>query len=274
MVAKLFFQLLLFFYFPFICSAQSPGVDYKLVWADEFNQDGPPDTAVWRFERGFVRNHEDQWYQPQNAYCKNGKLIIEAKKEGFANPAFQAGSSDWRRKRKQVVYTSASLNTSGSRSWRYGRFVMRARIDTSKGLWPAFWTLGVKGHWPSDGEIDIMEYYSGVLLANIACGTKKPDVAKWSSVRKPVRSFPKNWSSHFHVWRMDWDEKQISLYVDDHLMNQVPLDSLVNPDGVNPFRQPHYILLNLAIGGDNGGDPSRTRFPKKYEIDYVRIFQK
>jgi beta-glucanase (GH16 family) len=66
------------------------------------------------------------------------------------------------------------------------------------------------------------------------------------------------------------------LYVDDQLLNKVSLDSLVNKDGsgFNPFKQPHYMLLNLAIGGDNGGDPSQTSFPKKFEIDYVRVYQK
>jgi beta-glucanase (GH16 family) len=42
----------------------------------------------------------------------------------------------------------------------------------------------------------------------------------------------------------------------------------------NPFKQPHYLLLNLAIGGNSGGDPSKTEFPSRYEIDYVRVYQK
>lgn len=249
--------------------------EYKLVWSDEFNKDGPPDTSVWNFEQGFVRNKEDQWYQSQNAYCKKGKLIIEAKKVNLPNPWFIAGSKNWKTKRKRIHYTSASMNTSGHKSWQYGRFVMRAKIDTASGLWPAFWTLGVKGRWPSNGEIDIMEYYRGFLLANVACGTDKPFVAKWFSKKKPVTSFKaKDWDKHFHIWRMDWDKKEIKLYVDNFLMNKVPLDSLVNPGGVNPFQQPHYILLNLAIGGNSGGDPSTTKFPRKYEIDYVRVYQK
>lgn len=273
--ARLFPCLVFLVYAPLAGRAQSSRKDgYKLVWSAEFNQNGRPDTATWNDEHGFVRNHEDQWYQPQNAYCKDGKLIIEAKKAHLPNPWYAAGSRDWRRKRKWITYTSASLNTSGHKSWQYGRFVMRAKIDTANGLWPAFWTLGVKGSWPSNGEIDIMEYYRGHLLANVARGTDRPHVAKWFSVRKPVASFGDGWSKRFHIWRMDWDEKQIKLYVDNFLMNEVPLDSLVNPDGVNPFRQPHYILVNLAIGGDNGGNPANTSFPSKYEIDYIRVYQK
>lgn len=75
---------------------------------------------------------------------------------------------------------------------------------------------------------------------------------------------------------MDWDEDAISLFVDDLLLNRVALKDLVNGDGsnFNPFLQPHYILLNLALGGDNGGDPSDTQFPRKFEIDYVRVYQR
>lgn len=73
--------------------------NYKLVWSDEFNNDGLPDTSNWQYERGFVRNEEDQWYQPENAFCKNGSLIIEARKEQKPNPGYIKGSSDWRKNR-------------------------------------------------------------------------------------------------------------------------------------------------------------------------------
>ena len=248
---------------------------YKLVWSDEFNKNEAPASSNWTYETGFVRNHELQWYQSQNATCQNGKLVIQAKRDAKANPAFVAGSNDWRKGRDSIHYTSACLATKGLHSWQYGRFVMRARIDISDGLWPAWWTLGVNRPWPADGEIDIMEYYRKKLLANIACLGKNRQ-AEWFSNRFNVDSLGgKKWASKFHTWRMDWTKDFIALYVDDHLLNKVPLDSLVNKDGsgFNPFQQPHYMLLNLAIGGDNGGDPSRTSFPKRFEIDYVRVYQ-
>jgi beta-glucanase (GH16 family) len=257
------------------CQQDTTG-GYKLVWADEFNKNGAPDAGNWKFESGFVRNNEDQWYQEQNATCRNGKLIIEAKRVRQPNPGYNANSTNWKQKRQFINYTSSSINTSGKHSFKYGRFIMRARISTDSGLWPAFWTLGVDKPWPSNGEIDIMEYYRHKLLANIACGTATPNKAKWYSNTKPIDSFKANWSKKFHTWRMDWDASSISLYVDDLLLNHVDLKDLVNQDGsnFNPFMQPHYILLNLAIGGDNGGDPSDTKFPKRYEIDYVRVYQK
>ncbi len=257
--------------------SQTNSEGYKLVWADEFNKDGKPDSLNWRYEKGFARNHEAQWYQGENAYCKDGLLIIEARKEHKANPVFEAGSKDWRKQREHIEYTSASINTSHLQSWQYGRFVMRGRIDISKGLWPAWWTLGTKGNWPANGEIDIMEYYRNMLLANIAC-LDTNGKAEWHSNRYKVDSLGgKQWASAFHIWRMDWDENNISLFVDDVLLNKVSLDKLVNKDnsGVNPFNQPHYMLLDLAMGGDNGGDiTSETPFPNKFEVDYVRVYQK
>jgi len=249
---------------------------YKLVWADEFNQKGLPDPKNWTFEKGFVRNNELQWYQPENAYCENGLLIIKAKLEQKSNLDFILDSKDWRKNRRNIDYTSACLITKGLQSWQYGRFEMRGKIDISAGLWPAFWTLGVEGAWPANGEIDIMEYYQQKLLANIASSGKngKP---KWFSQTKSITELGgKAWAKKFHIWRMDWDTNSISLYVDDLLLNRTLLADLDNDHqkGTHPFKQKHYILLDLAIGGMNGGEPENTKFPNQFEVDYVRVYQK
>ncbi|OHB61370.1 MAG: beta-glucanase [Planctomycetes bacterium RBG_13_50_24] len=204
-------------------------------------------------------------------------LIIEGRRQRKENPRYRADGRDWRQNREYAEYTSSSLTTRRLHSWKFGRFEMRGRIDTRPGLWPAFWTLGIEGPWPSNGEIDIMEYYRGVLLANAAWATEKRSVPKWDDIRKPITEFnDPNWSEKFHIWRMDWDADSIKLYVDDLLLNEVDLSKTINEDkeGKNPFHQPHYIILNLAIGGNSGGDPSNTKFPAKFEVDYVRIYQK
>ena len=249
---------------------------WRLVWADEFNKDGAPDPANWTYEHGLVRNDEAQWYQPQNASCKEGLLVIEARRERVRNPGFVAGSTEWPANQEFAEYTSSSLMTRGLHQWQYGRFELRAKIDTRSGMWPAWWTLGVDGEWPAGGEIDMLEYYRGMLLANVAWGSPQRWVATWDSVRTPVSSLGAGWADGFHVWRMDWDAETMRLYVDGELLNTTELKETINGDGSgkNPFRQPHYLLLNLAIGGQNGGDPSQTRFPARFEIDYVRVFQK
>lgn len=249
---------------------------YRLVWADEFNRDGRPDSSNWKYEKGFVRNHELQYYQPENAWCENGRLIIEARKEERANPAYVANSTDWRKSRANIAYTAACLLTKGQKSWLYGRFEMRGKIPVDAGIWPAWWTLGESKPWPGNGEIDIMEYYRGKLLANIAClGADKK--AEWFSAKLSTDSLGgSKWASEFHIWRMDWTPEYIALFLDGKEMIKVPLDKLANKDGsgFNPFQQPHYMLLNVAIGGDNGGDASGTSFPKRMEVDYVRVYQR
>ena len=258
--------------------------DYQLVWSEEFNAEGKVNPAVWNFEHGFVRNNEDQWYQEENAICENGVLVVEARKERFENPNYEKNSRDWRRNRPFAGYTSASINTRGKKEFQYGRFEIRAKIPTASGAWPAIWTLGKNMPWPSNGEIDIMEYYRikdiPHILANVAWGTDQPHKAKWNSRTVPFSKFTDkdpDWAGKFHIWRMDWDEDAIRLYLDDELLNETLLSETQNGsvgNYTNPFRQSHYILLNLAIGGDNGGAIDDAAFPLQYEVDYVRAYQK
>src|SRR5208282_4608797 len=85
--------------------------DWKLVWSDEFNTNGPPDPANWNYEHGFVRNKELQWYQSENAFCTNGLLIIEARPEHKRNPNFVTNSTNWKTSREWIDYTSASITS-------------------------------------------------------------------------------------------------------------------------------------------------------------------
>ena len=250
---------------------------YALVWADEFDQETCPEPRYWAYENAFIRNHELQWFQPDNASCKDGVLIIEARRERKENPDFVADSVRWQQSRQFVEYTSASLKTQGLWSWLYGRFEIRARINASHGLWPVIWTLGEKGQWPASGEVDILESYKGLLLANAAWGGDKEGRPSWSITQRPIAGLGDRWVKEFHVWRMDWSEEFIQLYVDDRLLNTIDLQSTTNAEGLeppNPFHHPHYLLLSLAVGGHKGGNPSRTDFPVYFEVDYVRVYQR
>ena len=248
-----------------------------LVWADEFDRDGLPDPANWGYEEGYVRNRELQWYQRENAVCRDGCLVIEGRRERKPNPGHRPGSRDWRQSREFIEYSSACLITRGKHAWQFGRFEIRARIVAADGLWPAIWFLGVDGRWPDNGEIDLMEYYDDSILANACWGGEPRGQPVWDNAKVPLASLGgPDWDKKFHVWRMDWDEKQIALYVDDHLLNTIDLTKTRNPPGrgpANPFHQPHYLLVNLAIGGTQGGDPSQSPFPTRYEIDYVRVYR-
>lgn len=265
----------------FFCAASISCTDnkdgYKLVWADEFEYSGRPDATKWTYEHGFVRNEELQWYQPDNAHVENGMMVITGKRERVLNPYYVAGSNEWRTNREYAEYTSSCVVTTGLHEWLYGRFEVRARIPAVKGAWPAIWFLGDKTvrSWPLCGEIDLLEYYRvddvPTVLANAVWGNEE-----WNTSRTPVPHFQESdpdWNSKFHIWRMDWDEEYIRLYIDDELLNEINLSKTINPDGVNPFHSPQHLLLNLAIGRI-GESPAETTFPIRYEIDYVRVYQK
>lgn len=256
---------------------------YELVWNDEFDNEGAPDPASWIYEHGFVRNQELQWYQPENVVCKDGKLVITGKKERVKNDKYDPAATSWQLNREYAGYTSSAIETRGKREFLYGRFEICAKIPTASGSWPAIWTLGNSMRWPSCGEIDIMEYYpvNGVpqILANTAWGSDDEARGAWNTQMVPFSHFTGKdpaWADKFHVWRMDWDEDYIRLYLDDELLNETALSETFNGSaggGVNPFRQPHYLLLNLAIGS-TGGIPDDDAFPLVYEVDYVRVYQK
>lgn len=262
---------------------QYPG--YKLVWQDEFNVAGPPNAKDWNYETGFVRNRELQLYRKENVACSGGLLRITGKKERVGNPAYDASapSSDWRRSRKCADYTSGSIKTAGKRTWTYGRLECYGRFGITEGLWPAFWLTGPTREWPANGEIDVMEFYQSTYLANAAWGSARPGASIWKSSKTPISDIakaagfadPQQWAEAFHLYRMDWDPDWIRLYVDGRLLNEIDLSKTVNesPDGKNPFHEPHHIILNLAIGA-TGGDPSKTRWPSVFEVDWVRVYQK
>ena len=254
--------------------AQGSGSGYSLIWSDEFNGSGAVDSSKWRFENGFVRNDELQWYQPDNAFQEDGKLVIEGRRETFPNPGYAPGSNDWRTNREFVNYTSSSLMT--RMSWKYSKIVVRAKVTNHTGTWPAIWTLGTSCEWPSNGEVDIMENYGGNILANFAWGTNTRWRPVWDSTRHPVDSLGSSWADDFHLWELDWDDNRMSIYVDGVLLNDRTLGNTVNGSaacaGQNPFKQSHRLLLNLALGGSQGGSVENLAFPTRYLVDYVRVY--
>lgn len=234
----------------------------KLVWSDEFNGKGKPDTTKWSYEEGLLRNNEAQYYtkaNKKNARLEKGMLVIEAHKENYK------GSS----------YTSASLHTKGKKHFLYGRYEIRAKLPMARGTWPAIWLLGENINqvgWPTCGELDIMEnvgFDSLKIHANVHTEAynhvKKTNKGNSIEVEKP-------WEN-FHVYEMEWTSEKIDFFVDDKLYFTFTKEG--NDSAVWPYDIPHYLILNLAIGGAWGGQKGidDTNFPHQYYIDYVRVYQ-
>lgn len=243
--------------------------DWKLVWYDEFNYTGLPDSSKWVFEVGGDGwgNNEKQFYVAnslENAFVKDGKLHIIALKK----------------KKGKLKYTSAKLTTYKKKSIQYGRIDVMAKLPKGKGNWPAIWMLpeSIQNNtepWPLCGEIDIMEHVG-----------KNPNMIH-TSLHSELYNHVKNTQvtyfekvddvfNKFHQYSIEWTKDYIRFYIDNKLF----LESLKGQDGrvsTNegwPFDKPYYLILNLAIGGNWGGEIDNTIFPNEMQIDYVRVYEK
>ena len=250
---------------------------YQLVWNDEFNYEGAPSDEKWHLQYipiidGGWANNEQQHYTTRrdNSFVSDGTLKIVAKKELYAYEGVNR------------AYTSARLNSKFD--IRYGRIDVRAKLPVSKGTWPAIWTLGTNigevgnyygtsdGNvgWPECGEIDIMEQN----------GTNKQllyGTFHWSDSGGQQDSFGlikdisslnvSNLSTEFHLYSLIWTSASLKIYVDNFLVSSIENTASV------PFDNPHYLLLNLAMGGTLGGVVPGTFEEDKMEIDYVRFYQ-
>jgi beta-glucanase (GH16 family) len=249
---------------------------WELVWRDEFDQANCPSRAKWSFEHGFVRNGELQWYQPQNAFCRDGVLVLEARRERKSNPDYDPRSTHWRRNRRVAEYTSASI--ASRYSFTYGRAEALIRIDPRPGSWPAFWTVGAAfrrdpGAWPATGEVDIMEYYRNTVLANVC--NPKPSWCGWSSTRQSLADLGgQAWADRFHLWAMEWNARHIDLYLDGRRVHRFAVADAVHNRHGNPYvNRRALLLLSQALGGVHGGHPTNAEVPARLEVGYVRVYQ-
>ena len=246
---------------------------FHLAWSDEFDVAGLPDAAKWGYdiERNSAGwyNNELQYYgnaRLENSRVENGMLVITARREDLS----AQGLSDW----SGQQYSSARLITRDKASWTYGFMEVRAKLPCGVGTWPAVWTLSVppQTSWPDDGEIDIMEHVGfdpGVVHGTV-------HTAAYNHTRGNARTATTNIPdacNEFHRYQMTWSASRITVGVDDRNYYQYSNDSSGNAEW--PFESPQYLILNVAVGGDWGGQQGvdDTIFPVQMEVDYVRMYQ-
>ena len=246
---------------------------WQLTWSDEFNGNSL-NTNNWSFDAGTGNNgwgnNELQFYtsRPQNIFVRNGLLHIVAQHEWYR------GSH----------YTSAKIRTHGHFSQKYGRFEFRARLPQGKGYWPALWLMpesAAYGPWAASGEIDVVENKGANptdVLGTIHFGGAYP---RNDHSRGPHYDFPAGDSvTNFHVYAVEWTSNAIRWYVDDHLYEtQTSWWSSSGAAGAahnphpEPFNQPFFVIMNLAVGGNFDGNPDGTTvFPGELQVDYVRVY--
>ncbi len=272
---------------------------WQLVWADEFDGDSL-DTSRWTALNDCWGggNEERQCYTPreQNVSIEDGHLVITAHREDWTGPAFPAsfGPADGDRSQQaSKPFTSGKLTTQGNASWTYGRFEMRARVAGGQGVWPAFWMLpedSVYGSWAASGEIDILETVNlgvecdtceeggeNTILGTLHFGGQWPD----NDLHGTEVSMPEVLDGEFHTYGVIWEQGRFVWTFDGEVYATAEVGdwfTTASSDPQAPFDQPFHLIVNLAIGG---GLPegralmgvSEDNFPKRMEIDWVRVWQ-
>lgn len=226
----------------------------NLIWSDEFDYAGLPDSTKWDREVGYIRNHELQYYTDrriENSTVKDGNLLLIGIKEPYDS----------------FAYTSASINTLGKFSVKYGKIEARMKLPTGQGKWPAFWMMGENRPevgWPKCGEIDIMEHINS---ENILYGTAHWDKDGHKSKGSKTSCNVSEW----HNYAVEWDADSLRWLLDDKRYFAVAINDTT--ESMHEFHKPHYLLLNFAIGGDWPKSPDSTSvFPDTVFVDYVRVY--
>ena len=252
-------------------------VEYTdLVWSDEFDVNGPIDSAKWFHQTqlpagGNWFNGELQHYtnRTDNSYIDNSDYLnIVAKREKFTDQGVEKD------------FTSARLNSKFA--FTYGRVDVRAKLPSGNGTWPAIWTLGknitengayweTQGFgttpWPACGEIDIMEHGLGAVNhTSSAIHTPSSFGGTINTASQVISDVANNW----HVYSMNWSPNQITFLVDG--VGYYTYNPLVKNDSTWPFYKEQYILLNVALGGI-AGEVAGSFTQSSMIIDYVRVYQ-
>jgi hypothetical protein len=228
------------------------------IWADEFFQNGSPNSQNWTYDLGAGGwgNNEVQTYtnSSSNVKVEDGLLKIIAKKNGSG-------------------YTSSRLKSQGLFKFTYGRVDVRAKLPASAGTWPAIWMLGsnfTSVGWPRCGEIDIMEQ-TGWDKNKVLGTCHWYDTGSSGYAGYGLDTNVTNSSSEFHVYSVEWNSTSIRIFVDGAQYYVLSSSSSSIPS--SPFENDFFLILNIAMGGNLGGTINPNFSEDSMEIDYIRVYQ-
>jgi beta-glucanase (GH16 family) len=235
------------------------------VWSDEFNGSNGAalSGSTWTYDTGGGGwgNNELQYYQAgtANVWQTGGYMQIQARLQSVGGYA----------------YTSARAKTQGLRSFGPGDATpvkIEARIQGTQGqgLLPAFWTLGANiasVPWPGCGEIDIMEHVNTSADANMTLHWNNGGHVQQGFGTASVGSTFEQW----HTYAITWTPSAITAVVDGVSRGSMSIANNVN--STEEFHWPHFLLANIAVGGNWPGNPnSSTTFPAYLNVDYIRYY--
>jgi beta-glucanase (GH16 family) len=277
---------------------------WNLVWSDEFNGTGQPDSSNWNYTVGNGYNPglpgfqgwgngEWVWYRPDHCYQSGGNLVLKAEWPSETTPQYTVGGLNW-------YQVSGKITTQGKRSWQYGKIEARIKWPTGQGNWCAFWMMGTSSaggtytssynpaasyydymvnNWASCGEVDIGEHANAQSTGYANCfWDLRTGVYPWTSGQNANyanNNVPYGDLNQFHIFTLEWDATYMKWFVDGvqyHIID-------ITPATLEEFHKPFYLTFNHTIGGTSlpgglPGNPVFSVYPQYMYVDYVRVYQK
>ena len=246
---------------------------WEVNYIDTFSGDSV-NWQNWTAQVDANFNNEVQCYTDddssidKNFDVSDGTLKIIARKQQTNCVGLNNQSRDW---------TSGRINGKDKREFLYGRIESRIRFhNLERGSWPAFWMLENRiaesprkndddfVNWPNPGagEIDVWEWFANSPSTYITNFFNTGGGSCGSEVRF---AYPNGANDvlDWHDYAIEWDKNNISFYMDDTLVTSH------NVSNCPQYKEPMFVLLNVAMGGNLGGaiDPSLRKVTM--EVDYL-----
>jgi beta-glucanase (GH16 family) len=263
----------------FCSTSEGDHLVQRLVFSDEFEEAALSPTRFGYEIGSGIRNDEVQAYtdRPENVALDAGRLILTARAEQYEG----------------VAFTSGSVNTEGLFAFTFGRVEARLAAPVGRGCSAAFWMLPESpappvrscldasncydGTWPAWGDMTIANLQSqlpGQVLGTASYGIWDDALGGVThgvySGENTIIQDP----TAYHTYALEWGPSRLDWFADDALVRTLPLppEGMYFPDGVDPFRKPFHVRLNLALGGlDQAPDPAD--YPQELRVDWVRVWQ-
>jgi beta-glucanase (GH16 family) len=246
---------------------------WEVSYIDTFSGDSV-NWQNWTAQIDANFNNEVQCYTDddssinKNFDVSDGTLKIIARKQQINCAGLNNQSRDW---------TSGRINGKDKREFLYGRIESRIRFHNLEGgTWPAFWMLENRIaesprkndddfiNWPNPGagEIDVWEWFANSPSTYITNFFNTGGASCGNEVRF---SYPNGANDvlDWHDYAIEWDENNISFYMDDTLVTSH------NVSNCSQYKEPMFVLLNVAMGGNLGGTIDSSLNKVTMEVDYL-----
>ncbi len=235
---------------PLLAATVAAQPEWTLDWQDEFDGEGI-NADLWDVQRRRNSfNNEKQFYLPEQVTQNDGNLRITATNEPFEGKAYRSG----------LVWSDRQIGL--------GRVEVRAKIPSTKGIWPAIWLLPTNVDWPTGGEIDIMEHRGSIpneVSSAYHWGNNPGGPSNYVDHRYDIGV---DWPDDYHTFAVEREATEIRYYVDG--VEHFRVTDQMAPISTTPMN----LILNTAVGGIFDGEPDgSTVWPQHFDIDYVRVYK-